>query len=404
MEQVQTIFTNIIQIIGGYVPKAVGALLLLIAAWIVATILRAVVRRLCRAAKLDERTSSPVSGNLSEMAYWLAFLFFLPGILEALGLQQLLVPVQAMLNKTLGFVPNLMGASLIFIVGLFVARIVRQIVSNLLTASGANNLSERIGLAKILGEQKLSGIIGLVVFTLIMIPVVQASLSALALETVTRPVEAMLSRIVLALPSILSAGAVLIISYYLGRVLGDFVSNLLYNIGFNALLMRLGLRQSTTEGAKTPSEMMGSLVTVGIMLFALIESAQLMGFATLSGLISQFTVFAGQLVTGIVIFGVGLYLANLAVAAVRSSGIANADTVATVARIAIVVLAGAMALRQMGLASEIINMAFGLLVGAIAIATAIAFGLGGRESAASMVEEWRQSWKGKSMSTTSTGS
>jgi hypothetical protein len=150
--------------------------------------------------------------------------------------------------------------------------------------------------------------------------------------------------------------------------------------------------------------MVGALVTAGVMLFAIIESAQLMGFATLSGLVSQFTVFAGQLFTGVVIFGVGLYLSSLAVAAIRSSGMIRADLVSTAARLAIIVLAGAMALRQMGLASEIINMAFGLLIGAIAVAVAIAFGLGGRESAATLVEEWRQTWKGKAMSSTTSAS
>jgi len=50
-----------------------------------------------------------------------------------------------------------------------------------------------------------------------------------------------------------------------------------------------------------------------------------------------------------------------------------------------------MALRQMGLANEIVNMAFGLLLGAVAVAVALAFGLGGREVAARGLEEWVQS-------------
>jgi hypothetical protein len=57
----------------------------------------------------------------------------------------------------------------------------------------------------------------------------------------------------------------------------------------------------------------------------------------------------------------------------------------------ILVLPGAMALRRMGLANEIINLAFGLLLGAIAVAVALAFGLGGRELAGHQLEEWRQS-------------
>ena len=61
---------------------------------------------------------------------------------------------------------------------------------------------------------------------------------------------------------------------------------------------------------------------------------------------------------------------------------------AHIAKIAILVFAGAMALRQMGLANEIINLAFGLLLGAIAVAVALAFGLGGKEIAAQEIKKW----------------
>jgi hypothetical protein len=80
---------------------------------------------------------------------------------------------------------------------------------------------------------------------------------------------------------------------------------------------------------------------------------------------------------------------------VQASGVAQSGLLAVAARVSILVLAGAMALRQMGLANEIINLAFGLLLGAIAVAMALAFGLGGRELAARELEEWRQSVKSK---------
>ena len=71
-----------------------------------------------------------------------------------------------------------------------------------------------------------------------------------------------------------------------------------------------------------------------------------------------------------------------------STGSSQARLVATVARVAIVLLTGAMALRQMGLANDIINLAFGLIVGAAAVAVAIAFGIGGRDLAARQLENW----------------
>jgi hypothetical protein len=78
---------------------------------------------------------------------------------------------------------------------------------------------------------------------------------------------------------------------------------------------------------------------------------------------------------------------------VLSTNLAQAKLLATAARIATIVLAGAMALRQMGLANDIVNLAFGLLIGAIAIAVAIAFGFGGREVAGRELAEWVASMK-----------
>ena len=129
------------------------------------------------------------------------------------------------------------------------------------------------------------------------------------------------------------------------------------------------------------------------MLFSFIEAARILKFALLADIIFEFTVFAGHVLMGLIIFAIGVYLANLAFNAVMSSGMSPGKLVAHAARISILVFAGAMALRQMGLANEIINLAFGLLLGAIAVAVALAFGLGGREIAAEEIKKWLESMK-----------
>ena len=131
------------------------------------------------------------------------------------------------------------------------------------------------------------------------------------------------------------------------------------------------------------------------MLFAAIEAAGLLGFANLAVLLSDFVVFAGRVVLGLVIVGVGLYRAAVAANAVRASGSTQAPLLAIASRVSIIVLSGAIALRQMGLANEIIELAFGLLLGSIAVAVAIAFGLGGRDIAARSIEGWLSSMKSK---------
>lgn len=385
-----------------YAPRLLGAGVLLALAWILASGLRLIFSGLLKAVKLDERLGSlagvdeevSLADTVARVVYWLVWLLFLPAILDALALQGLLAPVQGMVDQALAYLPNVFGAALIVVVGWFIARIVQRIVSNLLAAVGADRLSERVGLSAALGEQTLSGAIGVVIYVLILIPVLIAALDALALEAVTAPATSMLSAILAALPAMFGAGLVLIVAYVVGKVVAGLITNVLTGMGFNTVLARLGLGREPTEDERTPAQVVGYLVLVGIMLFATIEAFNLLGFGRAANLVSQFTAFAGQVVLGLIVLGIGLYLANLASSILRESDVAQAPLLAMLARGAIIVFAGAMALRQMGLANEIVNLAFGLVLGAIAVAGALAFGLGGREMAARKLEQWVPSEEG----------
>jgi hypothetical protein len=387
-----------------YAPRILGAGLFLLVAWAIATGIRWVVRTALQAIKLDEKVGDSLredegaakddavslSKMLGDTAYWLVFLLFLPVILDTLALEGLLEPVRAMVGKVLAFLPNLFAAVIIFLLGWFVARIVQRIVSNLLAAIGLDRLAERVGLEKVLGQQSLSRLVGLVVYTLILIPVLISSLSALQLEAITEPASAMLEQILAALPALFGASLVLVIAYVIGRVAAGLVSNLLEAFGFDRVLERIGLARSSGSSDSTPSAIVGHLVVVVVMLFATIEALGLLGFTQLAGLVSAFTVFLGNVILGLAIFGLGLYLANVAATTIHAGSSRQAGALATAARVAIIVLASAMALRQMDVAEDIITLAFGLVLGAAAIAAAIAFGIGGRDLARAELERWRK--------------
>jgi len=132
---------------------------------------------------------------------------------------------------------------------------------------------------------------------------------------------------------------------------------------------------------RTPSELAGIIVLVGIMLFAAVTATDILGLAALTLILNQIIVIAGKVLIGMIVFAIGLYFANLAHDLIVSSGTRQSSLLAQSARIAIIIFVGAMALQQMGIASDIVNLAFGLLLGAIAVAVAIAFGLGGRDVA-----------------------
>ena len=386
-----------------YAPRLVGAGLLLLLAWVLASILRFAVARVVRAAKLDERLGTlagveeeeriPLARTLGDAVYWVVFLLFLPAVLGALAVEGLLEPVQGMITNILDFLPNIFAAGLILAIGWLAARIVQRIVSNLLAAIGADRLSERVELDRVLGKQRLSGVLGLIAYFLILVPVLIAALNALALEAITQPASNMLNLVLTALPGIFAAALLVVLAYIVGRLVAGLLTNVLTGIGFNAVLARLGLAKQLPEGQRTPSEIAGYLLLVGVMLLASIEASRLLGFESLAGLISDFTVFLGQVILGLIIFGIGLYLANLAAQVVQATGSAQAGLLAVAARVSILILAGAIALSQMGLANEIIQLAFGVLLAAIALAGALAFGLGGREIAARQIEEWLESIK-----------
>lgn len=377
--------------VAGYLPQLFGAAILLVAAWLVASIVRLIITRVLGAAKIDERvvkqgagegTRVSITKTIANAVYWLIFLLFLPAILGTLKLEGLLQPVQTMLDKFLGFLPNVLAAVVIGVVGWFVARIVQRIVTNLIAAANIDKYSEKLGM------MPLSKMIGLVVYILILIPVLISALKALALDAITVPASSMLTLILEAIPSVFAAIVVVGIAYFIGKIVSGLITGLLGGVGFNKLFAHMGLGKDVTEGPHAPSIVVGYIIHATIMLFAVFEASDLLGFKLLSNLLANFTVFGGRILLGLVILGIAFYLANIVAKAINSSKAPSAGLLALIARIAIMLFGVSMGIREMGLANEIINMAFGLILGAIAIALAIAFGIGGRDIAARKLEEW----------------
>ena len=139
---------------------------------------------------------------------------------------------------------------------------------------------------------------------------------------------------------------------------------------------------------RTVSELIGKLALFFAMLFAAAEAASRVGFTQVRDIVSMFIQFGGDVLLGSVILLVGFWLANVAYAAIVRSNSAHSGAGASIVRAAILGLVIAMGLRAMGIANDIVNLAFGLLFGAVALAIALSFGLGGREAAGKQMEYW----------------
>jgi hypothetical protein len=396
LERVSTSLQSLVDQVFGYAPQVAAAGALALVAWVLASVLRSSVTRALAGTRFDERLSAeagmrPVSESLGNVLYWLVILLFLPAVLGALRMRGLLAPVEGMVDEILAMLPNVLAAAVIGVAGWFVARILRDLVSNLLAAAGADRIGQQAGLR---GTTTLSRLVGLVVYVFVFVPALIAALNALHVEAISAPATEMLGAFLAAIPRVFGAGLILAVAWLVSGFVARLATSLLGGAGFDALPEKLGLARAF-QGEPTPSQLVGRVIVFFVMLFATVEAADRLGFGQVSRLVSMLIEFGGQVVLGIVIIGVGFWLANLAHEAVRRVSGPNAGLAAGIARFAILGLVIAMGLRAMGLADEIVTLAFALTLGSVAVAVALAFGLGGREAAGRQMEHWLSRLRGE---------
>jgi len=374
-----------------YLPKLFAGMGLALLAWVLALLGRMSITKLLETSRLAERLAAEPEGerlavSLGNIVFWLILLVFLPAILEAFELKGLLGPVQNMVNKVLAMLPNIFGAVVLGFVGWLVARILRDLITNILDVSGINALGHKAGLT---GEMTLAKLVGTLVFIFVLIPALIAALNALQIEAVSQPATQMLGAILTVIPNLIAAVLILGIAWFIARLVSGLMVNILTGVGFDELPQKLGLPWRSGEGMVAPSLIVGRLVTFFILLFAFVEAADRLGLHQVSDLVGYLIRFGARILLGSVILIAGFWLANLAHAAIsRASGEGRINPLAQVARVAIMLVVTAMGLREMGIAEDIVNAAFVLTLGAVAVAFALAFGLGSRDAAGELARRW----------------
>jgi hypothetical protein len=387
-----------------YLPRVAGGAGILLVAWVVATVARNLLVRAMAASTLDDRLAAeagmkPIGESLGNVVYWLVILLALPAVLGALQVEGLLAPAQAMVAEILDMLPNVLAAAVLGLVGWALAVIVRNLVTNLLAGAGADRVGESAGLR---GTMPLSRLVGVVAYVLVLVPALVAALNALQIAAITAPATEMLNAVMQAIPNVFAAALILVTAYLVVRLVAKLACEVLAGAGFDRLPAKLGIADAFA-GETTPSEMVGRLLVFFVMLFAAVEAANRLGFAHMADLVSTFIQFGGAVLLGSVIIAVGFWLSNLAHDAIVRVYGDGAMAIANVARFAILGLVVAMGLREMGLAEDIVNLAFGLTLGAVAVAVALSFGLGGREAAGRQMEHWLSRWRGEGFPPRTTG-
>jgi Conserved TM helix len=382
-------FEILVKQIAAYLPRLVAGILLVVVAWVTAVAVRAVVNRVLDASRLDEKLSAnagmqPMRKSVGNVLFWLVILLFLPAILNVFDLGGLLTPVQLMVAKVLDMLPNVLAALLIGFAGWVIGKVVAGLVSNILAAAGADQGAHRLGLDP---KVRISNIAGTVVLILVFVPALIAALDALKIDAISQPATTMLAHVLDAVPNIIAAALILVVTWFVARFAAALVARLLAAMGFDGLPARLGFTGAFT-GSTRPSTLVSMLLVFFAMLFATVEAANRLEFTQVRDIVSLFIQFGAKIVLGSVILVIGFWLAGVVHAAIRRADTTNSPALAEIARVAILGLVIGMGLRAMGIADDIVNLAFLLTFGAVAVAVALSFGLGGREAAGRQMEYW----------------
>jgi hypothetical protein len=397
-----------------WVPKAAIAIVILIVAHFAAKAVKwAIAKGVDRIPFFSRKDSDRPGGSkptvdvgerVGEVGYWLVWLLGLMAALTVLELGAIVAPLNDMVRGFLAYLPSVVGAALIFFIGFVLATIVRRMVEATVEAVELDRRLIDAGLTHAPRGPGLSRLLGLLVFTLIIIPVAIAALDVLNISAISDPATSMLNNILMTIPRVIGAALIIFIAYLVGRWIMTLTEEGLKSIGFddiissiaNAEPIRVGReKMDLTPGVDTidfkafpPSRMIGLAVLIGIVLFAAVEAARLLEFGAMAAMLSEVLSLATRVLFGAVIIALGILLANILAAASAREGKPSSEIISTMVRWGVIALATAVGLRFMGLANDIIVLAFGLILGAVAVAVAIAFGVGGREAAKKLLERW----------------
>ena len=379
-------FANMVNQVLTFIPNLIAAIAVGVIGWVIATVARTAINAALSKTSMDERLSAkagvkPMSSTIADMVYWFILLVVLTMVLGQLELDGLFAPLTNMVDKIFSFIPNILIAAVVFVVGYIIAKVVRGIVTNLVSTFDVQKLATKAGLSE---QNSLPNIAGSLAFLVVIIPTIIAALNALKIDVIARPATNMLNKIMEALPNIFMAIAILVVTFYVVRMVANIIKGLLENTQINQLPAKVGLQQ--TMGNKKVSDLVGYAIVFFAMLFASIAAADLLGFEPISAIIGMFIAFGANIILGAIILFIGFWLANIIAGVVERSE-QGSQFLANIVRVLIMGLVLAMGLKAMGIADSIVNLAFGLTLGAVAVAFALSFGLGGQEAAARLLRK-----------------
>lgn len=399
MNQLNSIWNSFV----GIVPALLGGIVLVLVAWLIASLIRTAVKKGLTAINFDERLAgwgavgTAEQGRntidvLAQVFYYLVWVLFLPGIFETFGLTSVALPIQNMLNTALAFIPHLIGAIVLVVIGAIVAKFVKNLVYNLALTLNVDRWIRKLtkqtdgpkDTPAVSRERKdtIANVLGNIVYVVIIIPILVAALETLGIRSISEPIVNVLNSILAAIPNVLVAVILLAVGIAIAKFVGDLVANLLRGTGINSLTNNINVQSTQNLDL---AKISGQIVAFLIGLFFFVEALNVLNLQILNTIGAAIIAYLPNVLFAVIILGVGIiggqWLAGLIS---QSTGSKWAGRLVQYVLIAFALF---MVLDQLNFASDIVTSAFIFIIGGLAVAFALAFGLGGRDFAKKQLEK-----------------
>lgn len=319
-------------------------------------------------------------GRIVSLLIWL---FGLLAVLQQLGFNSVMAPVEGLLGNFIGYLDNIVFAVAIFFIGTIVARIVRDLAETTFSTINFDRWANMGGAEAVTGNSAISKTIGTICYVVVIIPFAIGALDILDIPSITEPARNLLDMVFRAIPLIVGASLLLGLGYVISRWVSGLVREILPNLGADRAIDELGL---LPEGRRA-SGVIATIVTIAIMIFFAIAATNLLGFPQLTNILQTVLAQGSNVVFGAVLIAFGVLVARiLQNLIVDATGAGIAPNIVYWLTLALFIFIG---LQQMDIGGPIIEYAFGALAIGAAVAFALAFGLGGRDAAARVLADMR---------------
>ena len=375
------------------VPNVVVALIILIFAFISASIVKALISKLMKIVKIDKlfekaKITDERRENTKEFilktVYFVVFVLWMPGFFERLGMNGVASPIISMMNKTLSYLPNIVGSVLLLIVGLFISKTVKELLIPVFKKLKIDQYLNKIGIDS---KNKLSvaEVLANTVYVIILVPIIIGALNVLHISAISEPAILMLNTILAYIPKVALAVVIFFVGKFIAKLVFVLLQKLFESIGLDKISDKVFNATGTKVNEEVSlSKILAYIVEYIILILFVVEAVNALELEVLTNIGSVVIGYLPYAVSGILMLGIAILLANY-VEKIITDKIPNSKGTALILKTLIIVLGIFVTLYQLGIAAELVNSTFLIILGAIGVAFAMAFGLGGREFASHML-------------------